>query len=108
MLAQFKVKLRLRHAAGGADAADPLAALDLVATLDADAVSMGVGAGPTARVPDQDQIAEARQAIASIGDIAVGGSHNRRATRGGNVDAVIVQSSGFRTVVGNDSALYGD
>ena len=67
-LADFEMELRGGNVARAADARDRLAARDHLPAPNQKVLIVGVGGDPAAGVLDQDQVAEAAQFVAEVGD----------------------------------------
>src|SRR5437867_10756435 len=96
--AQLEMELRLADVAGRADAGDDLAAGNLVAALDQNQVTVGVGGDPTVRMFDKDEIAVTPQLVAGVGDDTGVCGLDGGTPRCGNVDSVIMRAVTSRAV----------
>ena len=105
MLPQFEMKLRFGDGARVADRADGLPLAHGIAAFDRHGVGVRIGAGPSVRMPDQNQVAKPRQAITGIGNRPICRCADRCAARRCYVDAIIVQTARFRTEVRQYPAL---
>src|SRR3546814_4714090 len=79
--ADLEMHLRLVDRAGLARPGDDIAPLHDLPATDEQRIGVRIGRHPVAAVLDEDQIAEARQRVARIGDHAIGGRAHRRSGR---------------------------
>jgi len=89
-LAQLKMQLGGGHPPGIAEAGNRLAPPDSITAFHQQHVIVGISAHPTAGMLDQQQISEALEGIAGIGNSAVFGGADNRPQGCGNIDPVIM------------------
>src|SRR5215472_1059524 len=96
------MQLWLGNAAGGADARNRLTAGDLVTAFDQYRIAMRIGRNPAIRVLDQNEVAVTAQLVAGVGDDSPIGGFNGSATRGGDIDTVVMRTVPSRSIAGHD------
>lgn|GEM_PF-5749044 len=99
------MELRPADPATAAGGRQLLAAANDVADLHQDLVVVAIGADPAAIVAQQDQIAEAADLVAGVGDDAAFGRPHRGARREGDVDTVVVQAALLGAEAGDHPAF---
>ena len=106
-LADLEMKLRRADAPRLADPADDLTAFHDVPALDQQRLVVRVGRDPPAGVADHEEVSEAAQLVAGVGDDAVVRRAHGLASGGGDVDAVVVPSASLGAVAVHDTPLDG-
>ncbi len=104
-LPNLKMKLGLGDATTVSYPRDHLTTADDIALLYEQCLRMSIGGHETVRVPDQQEIPQRLDAITVIGNLAILGSPDRRAARGSDIQAVIMEPSALRTEGGDNPAL---
>ena len=103
-LTKFEMQLRPADISRPADPRNDLAAPDDVTTFYEDDRTVRIGRHPASGMFDENQIAEALQLVACIGDDTIFGGPDGCALPRRDIDAVIIQAAGAGTERLNDFA----